>query len=145
MATILVKLLDNASEYYKVTSTGKESGYDLYTSEDVQIQPLKTALVGTGVAIASTDGSCTFLYPRSSIYKSKVMLHNSIGVIDATYTGEVKMVLFNPTNEVVNISKGHKLVQLIRPSGMPFEVKFVDELPKTDRGDKGFGSSGIRN
>ena len=132
MDTIFVKLLDNASENYKVTFTGKETSYDLYSSKDVQIQPLNSASVGTGVAIATKDNSCRFFYPRSIINKSKIVLHECVDVIDITSATEIELILFNPTNEVITVSRGDKLIQLVRPSDEPFEIKCVDELPYTD-------------
>jgi dUTP pyrophosphatase len=81
------------------------------------------------------------LYPRSSITKRGVMLGNSVGLIDNGYTGEI-IAIFNKININACIKEGDRVVQLV-PLKMPF-VDFieVDELSETNRGDKGFGSSG---
>jgi dUTP pyrophosphatase len=83
------------------------------------------------------------LYPRSSISETPLMLANSIGLIDATYRGNVIMALRNLSVHDYKIEKGHRLVQAVSPSLEPFtSVKIVTKLNETNRGKNGFGSTG---
>jgi len=95
------------------------AGADLTSAETVTIEPQQIRLVGTGFALTYQQRHCTgsmmfILAIRSSIaLKRGLMLANSIGVIDADYTDEIKAMFFNPTNEAVTIKKGERIAQLI--------------------------------
>jgi len=87
-----------------------------------------------------------YIYPRSSIYKTPLFMTNSIGVIDSKYRGNLK----SPFNfkicgyklDTYKIEKGTRLTQIVINNIGNFEIEIVKELDKTDRGEKGFGSSG---
>lgn len=101
-----------------------------------------TLIVYTGVAVQPEMGYYFFLAPRSSTFqKYGLLLGNSIGVIDQNYTGEI-IAKFQklPNFKMPNI--GDRLIQLIPQKAVLMEIEQVDELPNTDRGQGGFGSSG---
>jgi len=119
-----------------------DSGFDLACPEDVIV--LKgTTFVDFKVKGAMYNGdtpSAYFLYPRSSISKSKFRLANCTGIIDRGYRGNVG-AFFDCVADS-SMEKGQRLVQLCSPTLEPFEVRLVDSLSSTERGGNGFGSSG---
>ena len=130
-----------------------DSGYDLFFCEDTTIPAGETILVGLGVAVAAKyyapKGSNAMYYPtgyrmlpRSSIYKTPLMLANSEGVIDPAYRGELRAPLWNKSGTDYTIRKGQRLIQLVATNMVRPKVKLVEELSKTKRGSGGFGSTG---
>ena len=120
-----------------------DAGLDLYAAETVQVAPRVVTLVPTGIAVAIPEGHVGILAARSSLAAKKAMtLANGVGVIDADYRGEIKVPII-PLDGCHNlIQAGQKIAQLIiLPIALP-TVEVVTELPETDRGDGGFGSSG---
>ena len=97
---------------------------------------------GTGLSIEIPDGYVGLLFPRSSIYKTKMSLTNAVGVIDSGYRGEI-MMKFKVTDNRIMYQVGDRIGQLVI---MPYpEVEFeeVDELSETSRGAGGYGSTGV--
>lgn len=120
-----------------------DAGLDLHAAETVQIPPRVVTLVPTGIAVAIPAGHVGLLVARSSLAVKKAMtLANGVGVIDADYRGEIKVPII-PLDGCHNlIQAGQKIAQLIiLPIALP-AVEVVDELPSTERGVGGFGSSG---
>jgi dUTP pyrophosphatase len=96
---------------------------------------------GTSDHYLKTD-SHFWLMPRSSIYKSGLIMANSVGVIDASYRGELKAPVWSMTGQS-NISRGDRLFQIVAPEmGWIRNVKIVESMPGTQRGEGGFGSTG---
>ena len=84
-----------------------------------------------------------YLYPRSSLSKTPLIMANSVGIIDKGYRGNIKAPIKNINNESYFIKKGTRLFQICNPSLESFETMVVDSLTESDRGEKGLGSSGI--
>jgi dUTP pyrophosphatase len=83
-----------------------------------------------------------WLLPRSSIYKTGLIMANSVGVIDASYRGEVKAPVWSMTG-TSKVNKGDRLFQVVAPDmGWIRNIRIVESLPNTDRGEGGFGSTG---
>jgi len=138
--TLLVKRLN---EHATLPARGSPlaAGYDLSSSEDVSIPKGTRGLVGTGIAFTVPHETYGRIAPRSGLAVKKG-IQVGAGVIDRDYTGEVKVVLFNHGDEDFVIKKGDRIAQLvIEKIEMP-EVKLVDELLVTERGEGGFGSTG---
>lgn len=96
----------------------------------------------TGIAVEIPEGYVGLIFPRSSVYRKDLILSNSVGVIDSGYRGEIKFK-FRTTTEVPSVyAKGDKVGQLIIVPIPNIELIEVDQLTPSDRGDKGFGSSG---
>lgn len=98
---------------------------------------------GTGLAFAIPSGYSIELRPRSSVYRTGMVLCNSVGTIDAGYRGEVKAMFYSdPGSKPYSV--GDKVAQLVVSECPATEVEFVevDELPSSDRGEGGFGSTG---
>jgi dUTP pyrophosphatase len=118
-----------------------DAGMDLYASEDVEYRPGNLILVPTAIAVEIPSGYVGLVRDRSSVSKTKLKV--TAGVVDAGYTGEVCVVLLNHSGEYGCIRKGSKIAQLlIIPVATPSIVE-VSELSDSERGDKGFGSSGV--
>lgn len=124
-----------------------DAGADLKSTEALVLGPGQRALVGTGVSIALPDGYAAFVVPRSGLaVKHGISIVNSPGTIDAGYRGEIKVPLINldPT-EAFEIAPGDRIAQLIiMPVSRAIFVP-VETLPSSERGDAGFGSTGVRD
>ena len=138
--TLLVKRLN---EHATLPARGSPlaAGYDLSSSEDVSIPKGTRGLVGTGIAFTVPHETYGRIAPRSGLAVKKG-IQVGAGVIDRDYTGEVKVVLFNHGDEDFVIKKGDRIAQLIIEKIEIPEVKLVDELLVTERGEGGFGSTG---
>src|SRR6056300_887136 len=138
--TLLVKRLN---EHATLPARGSPlaAGYDLSSSEDVSIHKGTRGLVGTGIAFTVPHETYGRIAPRSGL-AVKNGIQVGAGVIDRDYTGEVKAVLFNHGDEDFVIKKGDRIAQLIIEKIEMPEVKLVDELLVTERGEGGFGSTG---
>jgi dUTP pyrophosphatase len=83
-----------------------------------------------------------WLLPRSSISKTSLRMSNSIGLIDEQFLGQIGAYVDNISNEDVFIEKGTRLFQIVSPTLTPLVIKLTDSFKETERGTKGFGSSG---
>ena len=120
-----------------------DAGLDLSACERIVIEPGERAIVGTGLAVAIPDGYAGFVMPRSGL----AMRHglgkvNSPGLIDSGYRGEVRVVLLNTDRrEPFTVEPGMRIAQLVVVPVPVIELVEVDELPASERGVRGFGSS----
>ena len=129
---------------------GDDVGYDLYAIEDVEIPAGSFVTVRTGVHLVLPKGMFAQVNTRSSYGKQGLFVHH--GVIDPGYTGELTLWVMNIANEVMDtgmvrketfiIEKGNKIGQILFHKAETPKLKVVKTLPKTERGDKGHGSSG---
>lgn len=123
-----------------------DAGCDLVAATDVTLPPAGgRALVPTGLAIAIPDGFAGFVQPRSGLaFKHGVTCLNSPGLIDSGYRGELKVLLINtdPT-EPFEVTRGERIAQLVIQRVEQVDFVAMDELPSTDRGSGGFGSTGV--
>ncbi len=121
------------------------AGYDLFAdvSEDVEIKPHETKMIGTGVAIAIPEGYFGGVYARSGLsYKEGLRPANCTGVIDSDYRGEIKVTVHNDSNDTRIVKPGQKMAQLVIQPYLSVEFDEVEELDETQRGQGGFGSTG---
>ena len=122
-----------------------DAGIDLIAREDVTLAPAGgRALVATGIAIALPEGYAGLVQPRSGLaFKHGVTVLNTPGLIDSGYRGELKVCLINhdPT-EAFEVTRGERIAQLIVQAVEHVTFVEVDTLDDSERGDKGFGSSG---
>jgi dUTP pyrophosphatase len=121
-----------------------DAGADLSLAEDVELAPFQRALVRTGVAVAIPEGYAGFVHPRSGLaHRLGLSLVNAPGTIDAGYRGEIKVNLINldPTNPLV-LRRGDRIAQLVVQPVVRARFVAVNELPDSERGDGGHGSTG---
>jgi dUTP pyrophosphatase len=121
-----------------------DAGLDLQAAVDVEVGPLERALVPTGLAVAIPDGHAGLVLPRSGLASRQgLTLANSPGLIDAGYRGEVTCAVVNLDRErAVSIRRGDRIAQLVVVALPAVEPAWTDELPGSERGEGGFGSSG---
>lgn len=120
-----------------------DSGFDLYTSEEVTIKPNQTLVIPTGVAVLLPKGYEAQVRPRSGV-TSKTKLRVQLGTIDNEYTGEIGIIVDNISNNTrTTLNKHTKLAQLVVQQLPQFDTaEWTDEELQGARGNKGFGSSG---
>jgi dUTP pyrophosphatase len=120
-----------------------DAGLDLSACERVELGPGERAMVATGLSVAIPDGHAGFVQPRSGLAaRHGISVLNSPGLIDAGYRGELKVVLLNTDrSEAFVVEPGMRIAQLVIVPIVVSEPKEVTELPVSQRGEKGFGSS----
>lgn len=142
MTELLVKRLHDRAALPARAYEG-DAGLDLFACERVELEPGARAVVGTGLAVAIPDGHAGFVQPRSGLAaRHGITVVNSPGLVDSGYRGEVKVVLLNTDrDEPFVVEPGMRIAQLVVvPVATPPLVE-VQELPASERGEKGFGSS----
>lgn len=122
-----------------------DAGMDLRIMEDVTLKPNERKTVGTGLAFAIPDGCVGLVFPRSGLAsKTGVTLSNCVGVIDATYRGEVGATLHNISDEEVRLEAGTRVCQMVIVRFEHCEPVRTVRLDDTERGAGGFGSTGTK-
>lgn len=120
------------------------AGYDLYAYTDATIEPHTNVKVGTGIAIQPPIGTFGAIFARSGLAtKHGLRPANCVGVCDEDYTGEYIVALHNDTNEIQHITKGERMGQVVFIPYINAPVAEVKVLEETERGDGGFGSTGV--
>jgi dUTP pyrophosphatase len=121
-----------------------DAGLDLAACERVELAPGERAVVGTGLAVAIPDGHAGFVQPRSGLAdRHGITIVNSPGLIDSGYRGELKVILLNTDSaHAFVVEAGMRVAQLVVLALPEVELEEVDELPATERGVRGHGSSG---
>jgi dUTP pyrophosphatase len=120
-----------------------DAGMDIYSDEDIIIEPKKRVLIKTGIAMEFPKEYAALVWDKSGIAINKG-LTKIAGVIDAGYRGEYKIAMFNLNEEPVKISKGEKIAQILFQKIEHPEVEITEELSESSRGSGGFGSTGIK-
>jgi dUTP pyrophosphatase len=123
-----------------------DAGLDLSACEDVELGPGERAVVATGLAVAIPEGYAGFVQPRSGLAAGHgIALVNSPGLIDSGYRGEIRVVLLNTDRERTwRAEAGERIAQLVVLPVPEIELLEVEELPESERGVRGFGSSRAR-
>ncbi len=123
-----------------------DAGLDLSTCERVELGPGERAIVPTGIAVAVPEGFAGFVQPRSGLAaRHGIAVVNSPGLIDSGYRGEIRVVLLNTDRERTFVAEaGERVAQLVVLPAPALELVEVDELPVSERGVRGFGSSRAR-
>jgi len=138
---VKIKLLTH-SALVPVRKSNDAAAYDLFSDETLGLPPNKVTAVKTGVALEIPRGWKGEIYSRSGLSLKGLVVANQPGKIDSDYRGPIKILLHNWTSSYIALTKGDRIAQLeINPV---YDVDFVevDELSKTDRGEKGLGSTG---
>ena len=142
MTELLLKRLHDGATLPTRAYEG-DAGLDLSACERVELGPGERAVVGTGLTVAIPDGHAGFVQPRSGLAaRHGIAVLNSPGLVDAGYRGELRVVLLNTDRaERFVVEPGMRIAQLVVvPVALP-EPREVSELPGSERGEKGFGSS----
>lgn len=121
-----------------------DAGFDLFASQGKMIAPQQWRAVPTGIAVSIDPGKAGFIWPRSGLALNKGVMVLA-GLIDSGYRGEIQVILYNadPVKHL-SIQAGDKIAQLVIGAAFTDEVIEVEDfLGETDRGEKGFGSTGV--
>ena len=122
-----------------------DAGYDLRSSGDFELEPGMRKLVPTGVRVAIPAGFVGLVHPRSGLaIKSGVTVLNTPGTIDSGYRGEIMVPLINHSDQVFSISRGDRIAQIVFQRYESVRFVQVAELPGSQRGNQGFGSTGVK-
>ena len=123
-----------------------DAGLDLAACDRVELGPGERAVVGTGLAVAIPEGYAGFVQPRSGLAaRHGISVVNAPGLIDAGYRGELRVVLLNTDrSEPFAVEPGMRIAQLVVLAVPALELVETNELPESERGVRGFGSSRAR-
>ena len=146
MTKILIKRLSKEVSLPKYETSGS-SGMDLAANIDanINIDPGKTAIIPTGLALSIPKGFEVQIRPRSGLAaKQKISVLNTPGTIDADYRGEIKVILINLGQEPFKVEQGLRIAQMVVCPIVQAQLKEVDNLSETERGKGGFGSTGTK-
>ena len=141
MATLRIKKLDPNAQL-PVRSSPGAAGYDLHSSEAHVIMPGKRAVVATGISLVLPSGVYGRVAPRSGL-AVKNGLQVGAGVVDPDYRGELKVVLFNHDANPFVIKPGYRIAQLVLERFETPDIEEIETMDSTERGEGGFGSTGI--
>ncbi|NEO56500.1 MAG: dUTP diphosphatase [Okeania sp. SIO3B5] len=122
----------------------QDAGLDLFSIDELTINPGESQLIHTGIAIELPSGTEAQIRPRSGLaLKHKITVLNTPGTIDETYRGEIGIILINHGKNSFQVTQGMKIAQMVIASVLSVNVETVDELSTTKRDISGFGSTGI--
>lgn len=143
---VSIKILSRDAQIPHMAYNG-DAGVDLRSVERIVLEPQERAMVATGLAIALPEGYAGFVLPRSGLAaKHGISIVNAPGLIDSNYRGELKVILLNTDPDIsFTIEIGDRIAQLIVMPVPTINFEQVEELTESQRGESGFGSSGIRN
>ena len=140
-STILVKKLQNEAKI-PTKSNASDAGFDLYALEAATIPPGGRHKISTGIAMAIPSGYAGLIWPRSGS-AVKFGIDTLAGVVDSEYRGEICVILQNHGSSIYAVRPGDRIAQMIISSIPTFTMEPSNELDETNRGDGGFGSTGV--
>lgn len=142
---VLITRLDPELPLPRYAKPG-DAGADILSRIDITLAPGERALVPTGISIALPDGYVALVHPRSGLaIKHGVTMVNSPGTVDAAYRGELQIILINhDPKEAVTFKRGDRIAQLVIQKVEHAKFIEVSQLPGSDRGSGGFGSTGVK-
>jgi dUTP pyrophosphatase len=124
-----------------------DSGFDLRSTIEINIPPFGRALIPTGIKLSIPEEYEIQVRPKSGLALNQgLTVLNTPGTVDSGYAGEIKVIVFNTNNETVTVSKGMKIAQAVLcpvVCGKYVSLELTNKVDDKDRGDKGFGSTGL--
>jgi len=144
MTKVLLKKLDPSVELPAYKTNGA-SGMDLmaFIKDPINLKPHKSCLVPTGISVAFHEDFEIQIRPRSGLAaKNNIGVLNTPGTIDSDYRGEIKVILYNHGNNDFLINNKDRIAQMVLAPVIKMNLEETDALPKTVRGEGGFGSTG---
>ena len=144
MAKVLIKKLDSAVKL-PIYKTSGSSGMDImaFIDEPINLKPKTSSLIPTGFSVAFSEDYEIQIRPRSGLAaKNNISVLNTPGTIDSDYRGEIKVIIYNHGDNDFIINNGDRIAQMILAPIIKMELEEINNLPKTIRGEGGFGSTG---
>ena len=143
MVKVLIKKLDPSVKLPEYKTSGA-SGMDLvaFLKDPINIKPKKSSLIPTGLSVAFAENHEIQIRPRSGLAaKKNISVLNTPGTIDSDYRGEIKVIIYNYGDADFEINNGDRIAQMVLSPVVKMELNETDDLPKTIRGEGGFGST----
>ena len=144
--TLKVELLNDDAKFPEYAYPS-DSGFDLFSTEEIILQSFGRALVPTGIKLSIPDEFEIQVRPKSGLAINQgLTVLNTPGTVDSGYNGEIKVIIFNTNNTTVTIPKGTKIAQAVLSpvvNGKYVKLIQVNKVSDGDRGDNGFGSTGL--
>ncbi len=141
---IKVAMLTGCEDLFPERAHADDAAFDLRSRADLTVQPRRSTLVPSGVRIALPPGFEAQIRPRSGLaLKRDIMLTNSPGTVDAGYRGEIGVIIYNGGTEDFIIRRGDRIAQMVICRLPAVSLLAADGLNATDRGEGGFGSTGV--
>ena len=147
MSTTLVKVINKGNQALPKYETPQSAGMDLRANIEspISLFPMERKLVPTGLHIALPVGFEAQIRPRSGLaLKHGITVLNSPGTVDADYRGEVMVLLINLSDQAFEIKPGERIAQMVIARHEQIQWNLVESLDDTERGESGFGHSGIK-
>ena len=144
---IKIQVVNRGRQQLPQYATPLSAGMDLRANldEPIVLQPMQRHLIPTGLHIALPAGFEAQIRPRSGLaLKKGITVLNSPGTIDADYRGEVMVLLINLSNEDFVVNDGERIAQMIIARHEQGEFQLVEQLDETERGEGGYGHTGVR-
>ena len=144
MVKVLIKKLDSAVKLPEYKTDGA-SGMDLiaFLKESINVKPKTSSLIPTGISVAFSENYEIQIRPRSGLAaKKNITVLNTPGTIDSDYRGEIKVIIYNHGDANFTVNNGDRIAQMVLSPVMKIELNETNDLPKTVRGEGGFGSTG---
>ena len=144
MVKVLIKRLSSDVKLPSYKTSGA-SGMDLmaFIKSPIKIKPKTSFLIPTGLSLAFSKEYEAQIRPRSGLAaKNNISVLNTPGTIDSDYRGEIKVILYNHGNNDFVVNNGDRIAQIILVPVVKMELEETNNLPKTIRGEGGFGSTG---
>ena len=144
---IKIKIVNKGNQPLPEYATPQSAGVDLRANidEPIELKPLNRTLIPTGLHIALPEGYEAQIRPRSGLaIKKGITCLNTPGTIDADYRGEVGVILINLSAETFIVNPGERIAQMIINKFEQAEFELVEELDETERGEGGFGHTGVK-
>ncbi len=142
-----IRVINKSHHQLPAYATAQSAGMDLRANIDAPIvlRPMERKLIGTGLYIALPEGYEAQVRPRSGLaLKHGLTVLNSPGTIDADYRGEIKVLLVNLSTEDFTVNDGERIAQMVVARHEKAEFIEVEALDETERGDGGYGHTGVK-
>ena len=144
---VKIKIVNRGRQQLPAYATELSAGMDLRANidESITLNPMERRIIPTGLYIALPSGYEAQVRPRSGLaFKHGVTVLNSPGTIDADYRGEIGVLLVNLSNEPFVITEGERIAQMVIARHEQGQFEVVDELDQTERGEGGYGHTGVK-
>ena len=140
MSDVMIDAMLDEGAYMPVRAHEPDAGADLFSPVGVTVYPGESVVIDTGVHMAIPYGYCGLLVSKSGLNVKHGIL--STGLIDSSYTGSIRVKLYNRGHEAYTVKEGHKVSQIVILPVLLCDFSQVESLDETERGDGGFGSTG---
>ncbi len=138
--------MENCGDLAPRKAHADDAAYDLHSRTDLELEPMTSTLVPTGLFLELPVGYEAQIRPRSGLaLKHDIMLTNSPGTVDAGYRGEVGVIVYNGGKTPFPVRRGDRIAQMVIAKLAEVELEEAETLSESQRGTGGFGSTGIRN